>query len=184
MRAGRQKTLLFAVMLGLILGQAGCGSIPENGSFPGLQEEQPVIREENRLSQLITYFDIAVHLPAREARREYLVQRELMSPGVCDEQLLLAAMLLVNPALKVPESGQFSGLLQPCIENPAEQDPDMMHLARILYVQFAEKQKQGALRRRLVAMKYRVGVLNERLKILNEKLDALKNIERSIRERQ
>ncbi len=145
--------------------------------------EQPVVQEEDRLEQLIAYYDIAVHMSAREAKQEYLMQRNLMSSGTCSDQHLLTAMLLMNPALNVSGKELAPAFLQPCIEYSGEQDLKVTHLARILWVQLAEKRKQRAVKRKLVAARYKINLLNERVSILNQKLDELKNIERSIRER-
>ncbi|HHS83403.1 MAG TPA: hypothetical protein ENK38_00540 [Gammaproteobacteria bacterium] len=184
MWARRQNSNSFAVILAFALGLSGCVSVPEISSFPGTQEQQPPSEDEGRLAQLVAYFDIAVHMPAEEVRGEYLMQRKRMTPGVCDEQHLLTAMLLLNPALNVANDEQNPVFLRPCIGKDGGQDLELMHLARILHLQLVEKQKQKATRRKLAGARYRLNLLNEKLKTLNEKLDALKSIERSIRERE
>ncbi len=184
MWARQQNICLCAAILAFALGLTSCGSVPEISPFPGAQEQKPAAEDEGRLAQLMAYFDIAIHMPAKEVRREYLMQRKLMAPGVCDEHHLLTAMLLMNPALNLAKGEQNPDFLLPCIEISGEQDLDIVHLARILHVQLVEKQKQRGTRRKLVAARYKLNLLNEKLKALNEKLDALKSIERSIRERE
>jgi len=184
MWARQQNIRLFAVLLVFALGLSGCGSMPEMVPFPGAQEQKPATEEEGGLEQLIAYFDIVVHMSAKEVQQEYLMQRKLITPAICDEQRLLTAMLLMNPALNVSDDERNPGFLQPCIENSGEQDLEVMHLARILRVQLLEKQKQRVTQRKLAATRRKLDLLNEKLATLNEKLDALKSIERSIRERE
>ena len=184
MWARRQNLNSFAVILVFVLGLGGCASLPEMSPIPDTQEQQPPAEDEGRLAQLIAYFDIAVRMPAKEVRGEYLMQRKRMVSGVCDEQHLLTAMLLMNPALNVTDEEQNPAFLQPCLEGVAEQDLELAHLARILHTQLVEKQKQRATGRKLAAARRKLNLMNEKLKTLNEKLDALKSIERSIRERE
>ena len=175
----------------LLVGASGCGSVQEILPSPTHREEKPVVRQEGKLAQLVTYFDIAVHMPAEEVKREYRMQRRLMVADTCNEARILVAMLLLNPSLHFPRTEQDPKLLQPCIEKPDGGDLEISSLARILKLQLEERREQRTTRRRLAAASYRLNAANGKIKLLeqkieklNQKLDALKRIERSIRERE
>jgi len=182
MQYRRLNTCLFAVILGIASGLGGCESVQE---LPQPREEQPVVlQDKNPLAQLLAYFDMVVHMSAKEAQREYLSQYKQMISGICNEQRLQTAMLLTNPALNTAKKNRVSTILQPCIENPGEQGLEGMHLARILRLQLVEKQRLKLTRHKLVTTNGKLKALNERFKVLNKKLDELKSIEQSIRERE
>jgi len=120
-----------------------------------------------------------------EVKREYAVQRKLFSPGACNEPRLLAAMLLMNPSLKIPSKEKKNPPLQPCLkEKEREENLENYRLARILQVLFDEKGKLQMAQRKLVASRYRINLLKEEIEGLNKKLEELKRIEDSIRGRE
>jgi len=183
----RTAAVLGGVMMGLLAIAGGCASVQEMLPVPGEEKEvpPPVVEEDSRLEQLLTYFDLALHMSADEVKREYAVQRKLLSPGICSEPRLLAAMLMTNPSLRISAKEKKPPLLQPCLEGRGmAKDLEISRLARILQMLLDEKRKLQSTQRRLVATRYRINVLKEEIKVLNEKLEELKRIEDSIRERE
>ncbi len=150
----------------------------------GVKEEPlPVVEGGERLEQLIAYFDLALHMSRKEVEREYAVQQTLLAPDTCNEPRLLAAMLLMNPSLKL--SSKKRSPLGPCLDEKNEkEDLENYRLARILQVLLDEKGKLQSAQRKLVATRYRVNVLKQEIEDLNEKLEELKRIEDSIRGRE
>lgn len=139
----------------------------------------------DRLEQLIAYFDLALHMSREEVKKEYAAQRELLAPDGCNEPRLLAAMLLMNPSLKVSSKTKKGALLGPCLDEKNKlENLENYRLARILQVLLDEKGKLQSAQRRLVATRYRVNVLKQEIEGLNEKLEELKRIEDSIRGRE
>ncbi|HHL45218.1 MAG TPA: hypothetical protein ENJ24_01460 [Gammaproteobacteria bacterium] len=171
----------------LLAALAGCTSVPEMLPLPGGVKEEPlpVIEGSDRLEQLIAYFDLALHMSREEVKQEYAVQRKLLAPDDCNEPRLLAAMLLMNPSLKISSKMEKSSPLGPCLDEKNKMENlENYRLARILQVLLDEKGKLQSAQRRLVATRYRVNVLKQEIKGLNEKLEELKRIEDSIRGRE
>ncbi len=187
MWSGWQYAASFMVVISSLLAVlGGCSSVQEIlPASSEVEEPPPVVEDDGRLEQLLSYFDLAMQMPAKEAKREYAVQHKLLSAGVCNEPRLLTGMLLMNPSLKITTKERKPPLLQPCFdENGVAEDLEILRLARILQALLDEKWKLQSAQRRLVATRYRVNVLKEEIKVLNKKLEELKRIEDSIRERE
>lgn len=180
MRAGLRTTLaipLAAVMTGL----AGCGTLDTAG--PG-----------NRPAELLAYYRYAGALDEETRAHEYRNFRNWVRPGRCGPDRIRLAMLIMHGAGQEGEA-DASAVLGPCLEGEKRPAPHLRNLANLLDHQLALSRqlseriaeleaRRNQLSQRLTQTQKKRNRLRQNVESLQEQLEALKDIERSIRQRE
>ncbi len=152
---------------------AGCAAFPPP---PGNQPTcvSPPDDSSPTDTAALRYYRTASGYDSARRKGEFAQRLHALEPAVCDERRLEAgALALLEPEI----AQQHPDILQPCLASP---DPEFANLALVLHAQIEHMRRsadqQAELRHQLAALKAE----NESVR---KQLDALKDIEKSIHER-
>jgi hypothetical protein len=171
---------------------AGCAStkppVPAPGAIPPqpapvlVEPPRPEVKpeppppptepEQSELSRLVAQTEGVRKMPAADAARELEQARQAFGRSKTDYNRLLYAMLLLLPNAGGPDSAKAATVLEPMLKDKGGNE--LRALAGFLYFQISENRK----------MEDRMREEQERADSLQEKLDALKEVEKSLIDRE
>ena len=163
-------TLVALFLLPLL---AGCAAFPPP---PGNQSRclSPPDDSSPTDTATLRYYRKVSSYDSARLQREFAQRLSALEPTVCDQRRLEAGTLAL---LDLEIAEKHPDILKPCLASP---DPEFANLALVLHRQIEHRRRsadqQADLRRQLAALKAE----NESVR---KQLDALKDIEKSIHER-
>lgn len=136
--------------------------------------------EASPVLELLEYHRYAHVLSLPELEIELRQRAALLESGACTLDRLRVALLLQR---RPPEDNEaaFDDLLRPCLEGPGTPSLPLRHLAHLLRARLEERREQH---KRLRELDQSLKAERQRTAELTQQLEALKDIERSILERE
>lgn len=132
---------------------------------------EPQLAELNRL---LMQSEGVRKMPAADAARELEQARQAFSRSKTDYNRLLYAMLSLLPSAGGPDDAKAAALLEPMLKDKGNPGNGLRAFAAFLYFQISENRK----------MEDRMREEQKRADSLQEKLDALKEVEKSLIDRE
>lgn len=122
----------------------------------------------------LRYYRTASSYDTARLRGEFAQRLRALEPSVCDQHRLEAgALTVLEPEL----DDKYPGLLQPCLDSP---DPEKANMALLLHDQLAQHRRQS---KQQAELRQEIAKLKAENESVRKQLNALKDIEKSIHER-
>jgi hypothetical protein len=130
--------------------------------------------QQNELNRLLMQVESVRKMPAAEAARELEQARQVFGRSKTEYNRLLYAVLSLLPSTGGPDDAKAAALLEPMLKDRTNPSNGLRAFAAFLYFQIAEDRK----------MEERMREEQKRADSLQEKLDALKEVEKSLIDRE
>jgi hypothetical protein len=130
--------------------------------------------QQTELNRLVVQAEGVRKMPAADAARELEQARQGFVRSRTDYNRLLYAMLLLLPNAGGPDDAKAAGVLEPMLKDKGTGGNELRAFAGFLYFQIGENRK----------MEDRMREERERADALQDKLDALKEVEKSLIDRE
>ena len=161
--------LLFLIALLL----AGCAAIRSQILPDRVLEERQVI-------QLINYSQRVAAMTAEQQRREYSASDQAYAEDKDANNRMRLALLLATPGASVQDTARATSLLEP-IAAPNGAASPLRSFARLLYAQLNERANE---QRYASQLRNQIQALTEADRTMRKQLEELKELERSILQRE
>ncbi len=146
---------------------------PEVKTEPPLPPPPPPEPQQTELNRLLMQVESVRKMPATEATRELEQARQAFGRSKTEYNRLLYAVLSLLPSTGGPDEAKAAALLEPMLKDRTTGN-GLRAFAAFLYFQIAEDRK----------MEERMREEQKRADSLQEKLDALKEVEKSLIDRE
>ena len=130
--------------------------------------------QQNELNRLLMQVESVRKMPAAEATRELEQARQAFGRSKTEYNRLLYAVLSMLPSTGGPDDAKAAALLEPMLKDRTNPGNGLRAFAAFLYYQIAEDRK----------MEERMREEQKRADSLQEKLEALKEVEKSLIDRE
>jgi hypothetical protein len=129
---------------------------------------------QSELNRLLAQSESVRRMPAADAARELEQARQAFGRSKTDYNRVLYAVLSLLPSTGGPDDAKAAALLEPMLKDKGSPGDGLRALAAFVYLQIVEHRK----------MEDRMREEQKRADALQEKLDALKEVEKSLIDRE